>query len=108
MFSEVVIVLEDGDILNVDFFQYTLFGVVRDMYAAKPFRLVFCLEVRDGDLEATVERLKWHIGLEETRGGLGFLSCPPVIITDTLATHGPSARRFVDFSGYFEEMPHAL
>jgi len=51
VFSEVVIVFEDRDTLYVGFFRCTLSRVARNMYEAKPFRFVFCLEVLDGDLE---------------------------------------------------------
>jgi len=101
VFSEVVIVLEDRDILDADFFQYTLFRVVRDMYKVKPFRLVFCLEVWDGDLEEATRRLKWYIGMEATRGGLEFLPCSPVIVSDT------QTLQFVGFHGCFD-VSHAL
>lgn len=58
VFSEVAIVLEDRDTLDVGFFQCTLFRVARDIFETKPFRLVSCLEVLGGDLEETMERLK--------------------------------------------------
>ncbi|KAF9648102.1 hypothetical protein BDM02DRAFT_2358489 [Thelephora ganbajun] len=88
-FSDVVVVLGYRDILDVHFFQYILFEMLRGMHEIKPFRLVFRLEIWDSDLEETLKRLRRHIDMEEARGGLEFLSCPPVIVSDTRATPGP-------------------
>ena len=83
-FSEIVIVVEDNVTHYADFFQHVLSKVVRRLYEVKPFRLVFCLKVWDGDREATVKRLKGYIDGEAAEGGLEFLPCPPVISTQQL------------------------
>lgn len=86
VFSDLVIVLEDRTTHDTRFFQHTLFGVVRCMYEVRPFRLVFCLEIWDGDQEDTARMLKRYIDAEVAEGGLEFLPCPPLIVSDTRAT----------------------
>ena len=88
-FSDVVIVLENGAFNDRWFSQQRLFHVMRSMYEVKPFRLVFCLEVWEGFREYTAERLKRYIDVEAANGGLDFLPCPPVIISNTRATSIP-------------------
>jgi len=89
VFSDVVIVLEDGAIDNPWFSRYRLFHAVRSVHEVKPFRLVFCLEVWEGSLEYTVGRLKRYINAEAAEGGLDFLPRPPVIVSNTQATYVP-------------------
>ena len=89
VFSEVVIILGDGVIHHTDFFQQVLFRVVRGMYEVKPFRLVFCLEIWDGDREDNTERLRRYIDAEAAKGGLNFLPCSPIIVSNTRAMRSP-------------------
>jgi len=85
VFSEVVIVLEDGDIHDLRVFQCRLFSIARGMHEVKSFRLVISLEVWEGDRVCATEILKRHIDTEATKGGLDFLPCPPAIIFNTRA-----------------------
>ena len=82
VFSDIVIVVEDKITRYPDFFNI-LFRIVRGLYEEKPFRLVFCLEVWDGDREDIVKWLKGCIDGEAAEGGLEFLPCLPVIVSDT-------------------------
>lgn len=84
-FSDVVIALEDSTIHNSHFFQKTLFKVLQRVHEVRSFRLVFCLEIWDRDLEDAMKRLKGYIDAEEAVGGLRFFRCPPVIISDNRA-----------------------
>ena len=84
MFSEVVIVLEDDDIHEL--FQRGLFGVVRRVHEVKPFRLVFSLEIWEGERVYITESLKRYVDAEVVKGRLEFLPCPPVIVSNTRAT----------------------
>lgn len=110
VFSDIVIVLEDQDICNEKFFRLILSKYLPSLYRIKPFRLVFCLEIWDGDREETTKRLKGYIEVEEARGGMGFLSCPPKIICDTRARRGPRTLQFWDRHAWINEKyhPHAL
>ena len=85
MFSEVVIVLEDGDIFDWRLSQCGLFSLVRGMYEVRPFRLVFGLEVWEGDRKYTTESLKGYIDAEAVKGALEFLPYPPAIVFNTRA-----------------------
>jgi len=67
VFSDVVIVIESGSINAVCPPQPGLFKFVQDMYEVKPFRLVLCLEVWEGDLEDTTKWLRGYIDTD--RGG---------------------------------------
>ena len=89
MFSDVVVVLHDGTIDDTDFIQHDLFNILRGMYEVKPFCLVFCLEVWEGFREYTAGELKRCIDAETAKGGLDFLSRPPVITSNTRAKRGP-------------------
>lgn len=108
MFSDVVIIIGDKDVPDVGLFKNVLFGVLRGMYEVKSFRLVFCLEVLDGDREETTRALKRRIGVEEVRGGLEFLPCPPDIVSDMCARPGPPIIRSSDGNGCLRLVPHAL
>jgi len=66
-------------------FRCELFNAVRDMYEVKPFRLVFSLEIWEGDRERATEWLKRCIDVEAVEGRLAFLPCPPVIVFNTRA-----------------------
>ena len=83
VFSDLVIVLEERTTRYADFFQHALFTLVRRVYEARPFRLVFSLETRHDDREHTVGMLKKYIDAEAAAGGLNFLPCPPVILSST-------------------------
>lgn len=80
VFSDVVLVLQGDSIREANFFQRDLVSVVRGMYEVKPFRLVFCLEVRAMHREDTTERLKKWIETETAGGSLDFLPCSPIIV----------------------------
>ena len=86
VFSEVVIVLQDGSIRNGYSFEHLL-SVVRGTYEVKPFCLIFCLEIWEGYREDATKRLRSHINAEAARGWLDFLPCPPIIVYNTQATH---------------------
>lgn len=90
MFSEVVIVIGDGhtrDLLPPQ--SEAVFSLVLSLYEAKPFRLVFSLEIWDGNLRSIAERLKLCVDEETAKGGLDFLPCPPIIIANTRAARCP-------------------
>jgi len=88
VFSEVVIVLEGGSIDETCLSQRTLFRFVQGMHDVKPFRLVFCLEIWEGDRDETAELLRRYIDAEAAKGGLDFLPSPPTIVFNTRATRG--------------------
>lgn len=110
VFSGVVIVFRDKAALEVNFFQNILFGVLRDMYEVKSFRLVFCLEVWHSDREETARALKRRIDVEGARGGLRFLPCSPVIVSNTRPMLSPSPLLFSvhNFCAYLVPVHHAL
>lgn len=85
MFSDVVIVLREGSIQDMNFIQHVVFDIVRGMYKVKPFHLVFCLEIWEGDKEYIEERLRGCIDVETAKRGLDFLPRPPVIVSNTRA-----------------------
>jgi len=80
VFSDVVFVLQDDSIREANFLQRDLVGAVRGLYEAKPFRLVFCLDVRERHREYTTERLKSRINMATAEGRLDFLPYPPIIV----------------------------
>ena len=86
VFSDIVIVVQGRIIQNPRSFRHVLFKMMRDLYEVKPFRLVFCLEVWDGDREDAIKRLKEYIDGEAAKGVLEFLPCPPLIISNTQST----------------------
>ena len=85
VFSEVVIVLQDNDIRDFRLFRCGLFSIVQGMYEVKPLRLVFSLEIWEGDRERATEGLKRCIDAEVVQGGLEFLPHPPVTVFNTYA-----------------------
>ena len=86
VFSDIVIVVQGRIIQNLHSFRHILFEMMKDLYEVKPFRLVFCLEVWDGDREDAVKRLKEYIDEEAAKGGLEFVPCPPLIVFNTQST----------------------
>ena len=86
VFSDIVIVVESGTIQNPHPSSHVSFELMRHLYEVKPFRLVFCLEVWDGDREVALRRLKEYIDGEAAKGVLEFLPCPPLIISNTQST----------------------
>ena len=90
VFSDVVIILREGTIQDMVFIQHVVFSTMRSLYEVKPFRLVFSLEIWEGDKENIVEMLKRCIDVETAKGGLDFLPCPPVIVSNTRAACSPT------------------
>jgi len=88
VFSDVIIVFEARVGVGAGFTRSTLFGMVRNMYKVKPFRLVFCLWVWDGNPGDEIEKIKGMIDTEAAEGELGFLPYPPSVVSYTrLAWH---------------------
>jgi len=87
LFSEVVLISEpvsEGHAI----LRPSLINIVGGMYQVKPFRLVFCLWVWDGDQGDAMERFKAGLDEEVVQGTFGFLTYPPVILSYTrLAWH---------------------
>lgn len=87
MFSDFVAVLEISPIYDSYPFIERLFRVILpSMYRVRPFRLVFCLKIWDHHREEAVETLKGYIDAEVAAGGLRFLHCPPVIVSNNRAS----------------------
>ena len=89
MFSDVVIVLQESTIHDTRFMQHILFDIARGMHEVKPFCLVFCLEVWEGNREYVTGELKRYTDADAAKGGLDFLPCPPAIISDTRVSRRP-------------------
>ena len=85
VFSDVVIVLQEGTFYEIISTEYILLNVVRGAYEVKPFHLVFRLEIWEGDRMYVSRELRRYLTAERARGGLDFLHRPPVIVYATRA-----------------------
>ena len=111
MFLDVVIVYHDGDLdrwapdcygpsrvghtcffvpLPEEIAAYALryqqtFKVFREMHEASKFRLVLCADVSDPVVEYTVEMLERYLEAERMEGGLDYLRCEPLIVSEVRA-----------------------
>ena len=83
VFSDVVIVLQEATGYDMCSIEDILAYVVRHAYRVKPFRLVFRLEVWEGNRNYVSGELRRYIDEETTKGRLDFLHCPPVIVYAT-------------------------
>ena len=61
------------------------FKVFREMHEASKFRLVLCADVSDPVVEYTVEMLERFVKAERMEGGLDYLPCEPLIISEVRA-----------------------
>ena len=58
------------------------FKVFGEMYAVREFRLVLCADVLDNAVEDTMRALECIVKEARMNGGLGYLSCEPLIFSE--------------------------
>ena len=58
------------------------FKAIREMHRARNFRLVFCANVAECVAEDAVRTLGSVVKEEKAKGGLDYLSCDPLIISE--------------------------
>ena len=56
------------------------FGLFREMYSKRKFRLVFCLEVPKNDRTAGSRLMRQRMDSEIVQKGLDFLASPPTLV----------------------------
>ena len=59
------------------------FKVFNEIYMVREFRLVLCADVRGCDAEDATRALESIVEAERMNGGLDYLLCEPLIISET-------------------------
>ena len=78
------------------------FKVFREMYMTREFRLVLCADVLGCSAEFAVRVLKCIVRAERTNGGLDYLPCEPLIISEM---RSPRSRPGDNRVGWEGELP---
>ena len=61
------------------------FKVIKEMYAVRKFRLLLCADVTGWAIEHSMEVLERAVAGEKAGGGLDYLECEPLIISEVRA-----------------------
>ena len=70
------------------------FRVFREMHKARDFHLVLCADVFDCMVEHAIQTLEHIVNTREVNGGLDYLLCEPLIISERRTPH----TRITDFN----------
>jgi len=65
-----------------DTFHRQRFKQLREMYMVREFRPVLCVDTVDCAMEYCIQRLERIVEVEKAKGGLDYLLCRPLIISE--------------------------
>lgn len=84
VFSEIVVIFPEKDAALPP---PGIFGVLREMYLIKGFRLAFCLEALDVSRMSNLRHLMMATQRAVAEGSLDFLPCPPAVFSRTVTEY---------------------